>query len=572
VAGFLPFGTAGPPSASGKPCDIITEPLYWLTHRGINIVIDELQKIGRVGLAQSIVYAGLLAGIYFSTYTWLVTKDWVREDYSASMLIPLVVLYLIWEKRSDLARIPSHRSWAGVAIMLFGVFLFWLGELGGEFFTLYFSSWLLLVGLVWLHIGWRKLKIIAFPVALLLAMFPLPNFIHGKLSFNLKLISSQFGVKMMQWMGMSAYREGNVIDLGFTQLQVVDACNGLRYLIPLIILGLIIAYFYKTTWWKRTLLVLSTIPIAVLVNSLRIASVGVLYQFWGPMVAEGFFHDFSGWFIFMLTVGFLVLFMGILRLLPPREQGFFTSAANHPNAQEQGGGDPVSDQEEIPSAKEASSEPTPVFTPPFLTACCLLGVTLGISIGVDFHEQMPINRPLADFPATIAEWQGQRQSMEQQFIDRLDLSDYMITDFRNGDGKSVNFYVAYYRSQRKGESIHSPATCMPGGGWVFRQSGKTTVPLANGASSMPVKRAFMQKGEARQLSYFWYPMRGRVLTNAYEMKLFNFWDALTRQRTDGALVRLITPLYGNESVEMAEARLRAFMGDVVPVLDQFLPQ
>ena len=541
-------------------------------------MFKEFQKIGSAGIIQGVVYAVLLIGIYYSTYTWLIVKDWARDDYSASMLIPLVVLYLIWEKKNALARIPSRWSLAGYVFIIAGVFLFWLGELGGEFFALYFSSWLLFTGLCWLHLGWRKLKVIAFPVALLLAMFPLPHFIHGKLSFKLKLISSKLGVKMMQWMGMSAYREGNVIDLGFTQLQVVDACNGLRYLIPLIILGLIIAYFYKATWWKRTLLVLSTIPIAVLVNSLRIASVGVLYPIWGPKVAEGFFHDFSGWFIFMLTVGFLVLFMGFLRLLPPKRPAKIKSdendagmAPDEDNDEKQEVANSQHASDEISTTMGETGKPNPLFDPHFLVAGCLLGLTLAISLGVEFHEQTPIVQPLAEFPITIAGWQGNRQSMEQQFIDRLDLSDYLITDFHDKEGKSVNFYVAYYQSQRKGESIHSPATCMPGGGWVFHQSGKATVTLRNN-TSMPVNRAFMQKGESKQLSYYWFPMRGRVLTNAYEMKLYNFWDALTRQRTDGALVRLVTPLYGDESVESAEARLQAFMGDVVPVLDTFLPK
>jgi len=526
------------------------------------------------------IYGVLLFGIYYSAYNWLITKDWIRDDYSSSMLIPLVVLYLIWEKRNALARIPSSWSWIGIAVIIAGVVLFWLGELGGEFFVIYFSSWLLLTGLCWLHLGWRKLKAIAFPVALLLAMFPLPYFIHGKLSLNLKLLSSQFGVKMMQLLGMSAYREGNVIDLGFTQLQVVDACSGLRYLIPLIILGLILAYFYKTTWWKRTLLVLSTIPIAVLVNSLRIASVGVLYPIWGPKVAEGFFHDFSGWFIFMLTVGFLMLFMGFLRLLPPRQAGIIKSAARNSEVppsghapEEQEVGNLNSDPREKKSTTGVPGKATSLLTPHFIAAAGLLGITLAISMGVEFHEQMPMNRPLAEFPATIAGWQGQRQSMEQMFIDELDLSDYVIIDYHNGDGRLVNFYVAYYQSQRKGESIHSPETCMPGGGWLFRESGKTLVPINNGEkATMAVNRALMQKGESKQLAYYWFPMRGRVLTNAYEMKLYNFWDALTRQRTDGALVRIITPIYVNEALDQAEARLQDFMNDMVPVLDGFLPK
>jgi exosortase D (VPLPA-CTERM-specific) len=530
-------------------------------------------------LGPTAVYIALLTGIYYSTYYWLISRDWFRDDYSASMLIPFVSLYLILEKRVALRHVPPLPSWVGMAVMLSGAMLFLIGELGGEYFSLYFSSWLFILGLCWLHLGWKKLKVIAFPIFLLLAMFPLPHFIHGKLSFKLKLISSQIGVKMMQWMGMSAYREGNVIDLGFTQLQVVDACNGLRYLIPLIILGLIIAYFFKTVWWKRLLLVASTIPIAVFVNSLRIASVGILYQSWGPKVAEGFFHDFSGWFIFMLTVGLLLALMGILRKVPPTTPNGFSKAVDIQKPKNEGplkaqhrdgfGLSEASDANQIRAAQPAQS----FVSPYFLTACSLLVITLSISMFMDFHEQVPISKRLSEFPSSVGGWHGEQRSMEEKFINELDLSDYLITDYRNGENRTVNLYVAYYGSQRKGESIHSPATCMPGAGWFFRQSGSAQVPVRlDERNALPVKRAYMQKGDFKQLSYFWFPMRGRFLTSAFEMKLYNFWDALTRQRTDGALVRVITPIYSDEALEHAEVRLKQFVGDMVPVLNEFLPQ
>ena len=190
-----------------------------------------------------------------------------------------------------------------------GILLFWIGELSGEFFTLYLSSWLILVGLCWMHLGWGKLKAIWFPSVFIMAMFPPPNFFHHNLTLRLKIISSQLGVWMLQTYGMSAYREGNVIDLGFTQLQVVDACSGLRYLYPLIIMAILLSYFYKAAWWKKVLLVLSAIPLTIITNSLRIAMTGVLYEIWGSTVAEDFFHGFSGWLIFIFGLAVLLLEM-----------------------------------------------------------------------------------------------------------------------------------------------------------------------------------------------------------------------------------------------------------------------
>jgi EpsI family protein len=171
---------------------------------------------------------------------------------------------------------------------------------------------------------------------------------------------------------------------------------------------------------------------------------------------------------------------------------------------------------------------------------------------------------------------GVERRMEAVAIKRngeyIDLSEYVMVDYINRSGKSINFYVAYYETQSKGRSIHSPATCLPGSGWDFRQSGTVPIPgvfSANGA--MRVNRAVMQLGSQYQISYYWFPQRGRVLTNAYQLKLFVFWDSLTKQRTDGALVRLVTQVYADEKIEEAEERLQKFVRDIVPVLEEYIP-
>ena len=162
--------------------------------------------------------------------------------------------------------------------------------------------------------------------------------------------------------------------------------------------------------------------------------------------------------------------------------------------------------------------------------------------------------------------------MEEKFVKELDLSDYVIVDYAAGP-RSVNFYTAYYESQRKGEAIHSPETCIPGSGWEFKNAGSVALPITDmRGAPMKVNRAVMEKGASRQLVFFWFPQRDRVLTNAWQLKLYNFWDALTRQRTDGALVRLITPVYPDEDAAKAEIRLTEFTKQIVPVLNEYLPK
>ena len=567
-----------------------------------------LVQVSAYGLSCLILFVLLFHG----TYSYLF-NEWQAEDFNYCFLIPVIALYLLWEKRDKLRTIPATPSWAGLVPLLLGICLFFLGELGGEYYASYISSWLVLLGFVWIYSGWTVVKATAFPIFFLIAMFPFPGFINNNLTLQLKLLSSKLGVLLMQWYGLSAYREGNVIDLGFTQLQVVDACSGLRYLFPLLVMGILLAYFYRAALWKRILLVLSTVPLTIITNSLRIAMTGVLYEIWGPQVAEEFFHGFSGWLIFIFGLAVLLLEMWVLNGF--RGLGLFggvgetkdklaTDPHGHTqtfspanvaeeklSADSQPAVGPASSEALLEPASATSSEGTPqglqvapqtqrsstgfgaFFVPQqFVAAAILLGVTLAIAQGVEFREKIPPAKSFASFPTQVGEWTGKRDVMEEKFIKELDLSDYVIVDYVNGS-HAVNFYTAYYESQRKGESIHSPETCLPGSGWEFKNAGSVTLPLkSRDGKPMRVNKAFMEKGAYKQLSYFWFPQRDRVLTNAWELKIYNFWDALTRQRTDGALVRLITPVYPNEDVTQAEQRLTAFTQAIVPVLNEYLPK
>ena len=529
----------------------------------------------------------LKLGVYL-LLAWLIYQDmlgrmlvhWEREDYNYGYLLPFVLCYLVWDMRSALAAVPGRRSWIGLLPVALGLLLFWVGELGGEYLILYLSLWMMTAGLCWLHFGWAKLKRLTFVFIIALPMFPLPFFFHNRLTLELKLISSRIGVKIMQVFGISAFRDGNVIDLGYTQLQVVDACSGLRYVIPLIIMGMLVAHFSKMAFWKKSLIVLSTIPISIAVNSLRIASVGMLYPVWGASVVEGFFHDFSGWLIFMLSLALLLFEVWLLKhFLSGRPRNREAAVPDKealsvkPDPENRQIGVEEREKPENQGCGEKRKGFQKILGPPqFIAALIMLALTAVVSQQVEFREKIPVSQSLRTFPLEVGPWNGTPQAMAQHFVNELDLSDYVIVDYRNSADRSVNFYTAYYESQSKGESIHSPATCLPGSGWKLRQTGTTRIPVSQGTqSTMRVNSALMQKGESKQLSYYWFPMRGRVLVNAYEMKLFNFWDALTRQRTDGALVRVITPIYPGEALEKAELRLQQFVGDMVPVLDEFLP-
>jgi len=181
-------------------------------------------------------------------------------------------------------------------------------------------------------------------------------------------------------------------------------------------------------------------------------------------------------------------------------------------------------------------------------------------------EIIPERSRFVTFPAAIAEWHGRSSQLESQVENGLALEDYVLSDYSKPDGKAVNLYVAYYASQRTGESPHSPLVCIPGGGWQI-----TRFERLDSGISPPLNRAIIERNGSKQLVYYWYEERGRSIANEYWSKWYLLSDALTKNRSDGALIRLITAISPGELERDADNRLRAFMQDLLPRLSQYLP-
>jgi EpsI family protein len=208
-----------------------------------------------------------------------------------------------------------------------------------------------------------------------------------------------------------------------------------------------------------------------------------------------------------------------------------------------------------------------------LALIVMIGLTLAVFYRFEFREKVPLLKEFQTFPLMIQQWHGQVSKLDPLIIDELDLSDYILVDYDDNKGKKINFYTAFYQSQRKGKSIHSPATCLPANGWIFMKTGTKEIQgLANSEMSIIANRAVLQMGERQQLSYYWFPCRGRNLTNMWQLKIFNFWDAIIRQRTDGALVRVITNIDTEEGPSAAEQRILQFIQNIVPILNEYLPK
>ncbi|VAW65688.1 Cell division protein FtsW [hydrothermal vent metagenome] len=482
-----------------------------------------------------------------------------REEYSHGYLIPVISVFLIWQKKEQLEARSFQGAWSGVVVIALGVILILLGNLSTISTISQYGFVISIFGIVLSYVGIKQVKIIFVPLLFLLFMVPLPGFFLNNLSAELQLISSQLGVFVIRLFNISVYLEGNVIDLGTYKLQVVEACSGLNYLFPLMTLAFIASYFYQAVFWKRLVIFLSSIPVTIFMNSFRIGVIGVLVEYWGPSQAEGFLHDFEGWIIFMLCTAILIAEMWLLNKLGndsrPLREVFGVELPEPTNK------DADIHTRKIPKAYVGS-----------LVILLVVGMA---SLLLERPENIdpPDRKVFSEFPDMLDTWKGKQGYIEQIYLDVLKLTDYMMRDYVDStNGKRVNFYSAYYASQKSGSSAHSPKSCIPGGGWRISSFGEYPVEGID-VEGVPlvVNRLVIQKGESKQLVYYWFQQRGRIITNEYMVKWYLFWDSLTKNRTDGALIRITALLSANDDIARADQHIKAFIVQMNKEIGHYIP-
>jgi exosortase D (VPLPA-CTERM-specific) len=502
----------------------------------------------------------LVAGVLLCTlvahdgFSLMTTFWFTRPEYSHGVLIPFVAAFLIWQRRGALLR-DSEGSWFGPLLVAFGLFLWLLGALSTIYALSQYALVVMIYGVALSMTGVRVFASLWAPMLMLLLAIPLPAFLYNNLSSQLQLISSALGVWFIQLFGISVHLSGNVIDLGHFQMQVVEACDGLRYLFPLMTLGFIVAYLFRAPLWQRVAVFLSSIPITILMNSARIAMIGVFADYGNTSLAEGLLHDLQGWVIFMVSGALLLAETWVLvRFFAPG-----ASWGERLSLDFASGGT-------VPGGAARRAVPTSL-----VVAVLVLGAAAGTAYVLpERAEARPEREWFVDFPLTIGEWSGRPSKIEDMYLDVLKLDDYVMADYTDGTDV-VNLYSAYYASQRQGESVHSPRSCIPGGGWRMSSFAPITLPAEGNAAPLRVNRAVIELAERRQLVYYWFKQRDRVLTNEYLVKWYIFVDALTRHRTDGALVRLITPLRPGEDIGIADRRLQSFARIAQREMTPYLP-
>lgn len=264
---------------------------------------------------QGAALAALLLWVYLPTLSRLVAQWWNDPNFSHGFFVPLFSAFVIWQERSRFAVVRVKPSWWGLLVLFGGLCVLILGQMGAEIFLSRVSLLIVLAGLLILFLGWRFFRELLFPWALLFLMIPIPTIVFNQITFPLQILASKVASTVLPWMGVPVLREGNIINLPAMALEVAEACSGIRSLISLLTLAVIYGYLMEQKNSIRLLLLLAAIPIAVAANSFRIIGTGLLVQYWDPAKAQGFFHEFSGWLIFVISLLMLYVLHRLLRIL-----------------------------------------------------------------------------------------------------------------------------------------------------------------------------------------------------------------------------------------------------------------
>jgi exosortase D (VPLPA-CTERM-specific) len=514
----------------------------------VNFRRTDWQNLG--GFFALAVCIGEITGVWRSLNPLLVA--WTQPEYShAWFILPLAALIFI--QRFSTVRLGGYRA-PGVLVAILSIVMMLFAWAIGSYTVSVDGAILGIMGFVWSSLGTQAMRTLTAPLIYLFFLVPLPVAVYGPASLEMQLLSSKLGMVLISLFHVPASLDGNIIILPSARLEVAEACSGLRYLFPLVSFAFLISMLVEDRFWKKALIVLSSFPIAIALNAGRIAMIAVLLDRFDIDTSTDSVHAFEGFAVFSLCL--VLLFLEVWCLLgigSPRgrfvgfdllvlDRGAFQRLISWPASR----------------------------TSLLAAAILLVGTSLVASPAVR-TELVPQRQPLALFPMEFKGWHGIPQTLDSETLKALGLTDYLLADYTNDAiaGGPLNFYIAYYASQRGGIHSHSPQACMPGGGWGILGQSITTVPLTDGGS-ITANRVVIEKRAVRQIVYYWFEERGRHIAKESAAKYYALKDALVANRSDGALIRIVAPITAGDEAT-ADSLARKMVADTSALLQSFVP-
>jgi len=493
----------------------------------------------------------LILFIYYPTLIGIYKKVSNNEDYTYIFLIPFIVAYLVWEKRKDLSKTSISPYWPGIALIVFNFLFSIYGVLGSDISAARISWWLWICSITLFCYGKNVFKILFVPLIILGFVIPLPQHIYAPLTMTLKLTSSKLAFFIIDLAGIPVHVEGNIIDLGNTQLHVIDACSGLRYVLPLLAVAIIYVHYSQKHWLKKIILILLTLPIAILMNGVRIGITAILYEWVSPKVVKGFYHEFSGWFIFILSFGLLIGFNFILNLLPPKYKNSKVSK-----------NEKVKDIEIKHKSNLCS----------FSVTLVLLSVLLVSSFCTASLPRMKLTHGIAAFPLRFKDWNGIPKPVDPEIVKRSGAEESFQAIYINSKNEVVSLYIGYRSTpfMEAEEFFHSPTVCLPSSGWkILEKSSHRIINASPKYKDFVVTKLLVSKMGQKQLLYFWFQTKSKIARNIFENRFDLAIHALKRDNTYDITVHVYTPVKQNESIDNVQKRLDNFVRDLEEVMSDF---
>jgi exosortase D (VPLPA-CTERM-specific) len=509
----------------------------------------------------------------YSAVLWKLGYDWWTDDnYSHGLLVPFVIAYIVWQRAGRLrTALDGSATWTGWSMIGGAAILLLGGTLASVLFVQRLSLLIMIAGVVVSFFGTKVLRQLFMPFFLFLLAVPIPQLLFNKIAFPLQLLASRVAEVGISVLGLTAARKGNVIEIPYLgsgqiiSLEVVEACSGIRSLMTLITLALILGYFTRESrdryqnglrglLWdgdiQRTILLMAAaVPVALVTNAARVIITGIIAYYYGQDGVEGVWHDLSGSVVFVAALSVLLGLNLLLKRIFRRDA------------------DEISDDGVFRD---------PIFFAPTLstqkTAAMFFVIVLcGAFVNwFQYRGELYVGRrPLREIPARLGTWEQRNDDIkfDPETEKVLRASDYVMRDYY-GPGKRLNLYVGYYASQRTGATYHSPLSCLPGTGWEMTDPQLMNIETPGG-KRFTVNRYIVNRGQHKEYLIYWYQGRGRTFASEYQDKLYTSLDSVTMRRSDGGMVRIMTPL-GTD----AERSLAAAIDLTTQVADnigEFLP-
>lgn len=487
---------------------------------------------------------------------------WVMsEEYGHGLMVIGLLGYILYRRRDYFSVGRVAHAWLALPLALFALVAVIAGQASGISVVSMYGVLIFAVATILVLGGVSLLNRMLVPLLIIWLLIPLPNPFGPMLTSGLQLISSKLGVWFIRSLGGVVFLEGNVIDMGGVQLLVAEACSGLRYLFPLMSLGAIVGYMLIAPFWVRWTIFLVTIPITVVLNSLRIGLTGMLVETWGMAHTEGFLHFFEGWVVFVFaTLILLGVLWLMLRIALPgktiRDVLVFDGSGRFRSQ----------DGLKLNGMLAAQGGNGVAW---WVGGVMLLTVLFVAMLALKTEAQ-PERKSFGNFPVTLGGWSSHESRLPVETENVAGASEYYYGDFSSRSEGAVNLYISFYKTQLKGQIPHSPKVCIPGGGWIIESLDKVHLKDRYG-NSFEANRLVIAKGDRKQLTYYWQKQGKKMYSHELLARVDLVRSSIFENRTDGSLVRLVTDIDKKSGTQVADDRLARFAGLLLGILPDYVP-